>query len=160
MRDILCDFADITHYTAAVQAGKAAGIQVTIATPRIQKPGEMGLFRRMAKDAPSAVLVRNLAGLRFFGELGLPCRADFSFNVTNELSAHWLMSRGARSVTASFDLNRDQLRDLVAAVPPDWLEVVIHQHMPMFHMEHCVFCSVLSPAPTRPTAAAPATIMR
>jgi len=23
--------------------------------------------------------------------------------------------------------------------------VVIHQHMPMFHMEHCVFCAVLSP---------------
>jgi putative protease len=30
-------------------------------------------------------------------------------------------------------------------VPPHWLEVVIHQHMPMFHMEHCVFCAVLSP---------------
>ena len=30
-------------------------------------------------------------------------------------------------------------------VPPAWLEVVIHQHMPMFHMEHCVFCAVLSP---------------
>jgi putative protease len=24
------------------------------------------------------------------------------------------------------------------------LEVVVHQHMPMFHMEFCVFCSVLS----------------
>jgi putative protease len=35
--------------------------------------------------------------------------------------------------------------DLVAAVPPSWLEVVVHQHMPMFHMEHCVFCAVLSP---------------
>jgi putative protease len=42
-------------------------------------------------------------------------------------------------------LNRDQLLDLVEAVPPAWLEVVIHQHMPMFHMEHCVFCAVLSP---------------
>jgi putative protease len=30
-------------------------------------------------------------------------------------------------------------------VPPQWLEVVVHQHMPMFHMEHCVFCAVLSP---------------
>ena len=34
--------------------------------------------------------------------------------------------------------------DLVAACPPEWLEIVLHQHMPMFHMEHCVFCSVLS----------------
>jgi putative protease len=42
-------------------------------------------------------------------------------------------------------LNRDQLLDLVDAVSPASLEVVIHQHMPMFHMEHCVFCAVLSP---------------
>ena len=48
-------------------------------------------------------------------------------------------------VTASYDLNVDQLVDLIAAVPPDWLEVVIHQQIPMFHMEHCVFCAFLSP---------------
>jgi putative protease len=30
-------------------------------------------------------------------------------------------------------------------MPSNWLEIVIHQHMPMFHMEHCVFCSVMSP---------------
>jgi putative protease len=33
-------------------------------------------------------------------------------------------------------LNRDQLLDLVNAVPSGCLEIVIHQHMPMFHMEH------------------------
>ena len=26
-----------------------------------------------------------------------------------------------------------------------WLEVVIHQQIPMFHMEHCVYCAFLSP---------------
>ena len=70
---------------------------------------------------------------------------DFSLNATNELTVDYLQARGAERVTASYDLNRDQLLDLVAAVPPAWLEVVIHQHMPMFHMEHCVFCAVLSP---------------
>ena len=48
-------------------------------------------------------------------------------------------------MTASYDLNREQLLALVALTPADRLEVVIHQHMPMFHMEHCVFCAVLSP---------------
>ena len=55
------------------------------------------------------------------------------------------MGQGAERVTASYDLNREQLLDLVEATPPEWLEVVVHQHMPMFHMEHCVFCAVLSP---------------
>jgi len=27
---------------------------------------------------------------------------------------------------------------------PRWFEITIHQHMPMFHMEHCVFCAFLS----------------
>jgi len=30
-------------------------------------------------------------------------------------------------------------------VPAAVLEPVIHQRMPLFHMEHCVFCAVLSP---------------
>jgi putative protease len=55
----------------------------------------------------------------------------------------------------SYDLNRDQLLDLVDAVPPGWLEVVIHQHMPMFHMEHCVFCAVLSPGTNKTNCGRP-----
>src|SRR6201988_3267738 len=37
-----------------------------------------------------------------------------------------------------------QLEALLKAAPPHWFEVTIHQHMPMFHMEHCVFCAFLS----------------
>jgi putative protease len=33
---------------------------------------------------------------------------------------------------------------LLQGAPPAWFEVTIHQHMPMFHMEHCVFCAFLS----------------
>jgi putative protease len=58
-------------------------------------------------------------------------------------------------VTVSYDLNRDQMLDLLDTVPPDWLEVVIHQHMPMFHMEHCVFCAVLSPGTNKTNCGRP-----
>ena len=44
---------------------------------------------------------------------------------------------------------------LVDAVPPEWLEVVVHQHMPMFHMEHCVFCAVLSPGTNKTNCGRP-----
>jgi putative protease len=65
------------------------------------------------------------------------------------------MEQGVDRVTASYDLNREQLLGLVAATPPDWLEVVIHQHMPMFHMEHCVFCAVLSPGTNKTNCGRP-----
>ena len=51
---------------------------------------------------------------------------------------------GLERVTVSCDLNLQQLLDLSDASPCDRLEVVLHQHMPLFHMEHCLFCALLS----------------
>ncbi|MCR9199493.1 MAG: U32 family peptidase [Planctomycetaceae bacterium] len=152
---VYVDFADIREYRQAVQLGRDAGRDVWPATPRIQKPGEIGLFRAMQKHDPPGVLVRNLAGLAFFQKAGLPVVGDFSFNVTNELTADYLIGQGLQRVAASYDMNRDQLLDLVQVVPPQWLEIVIHQHMPMFHMEHCVFCSVLSPGTNKTNCGRP-----
>ncbi len=149
-RRIAVDFQDIREYREAVVIARESAAEIWLATPRIQKPEESGLFRALLKHGADGILVRNLGGLWFFANEGVPFVADFSLNVTNELTAQFVIERGARRVTASYDLNRDQLLDLVAACPPEWLEVVIHQHMPMFHMEHCVFCAVLSPG-TNPT---------
>jgi putative protease len=33
---------------------------------------------------------------------------------------------------------------LLRTAPPAWFELTIHQHMPMFHMEHCLFCAFLT----------------
>ena len=99
--------------------------------------------------------MRNLSGLRYFTERDIPVVADYSLNATNELTADYLRSSGAGRVTASYDLNREQLLGLVRAVPPQWLEVVVHQHMPMFHMEHCVFCAVLSPGTNKTNCGRP-----
>ena len=56
----------------------------SFATPRIQKPGEMGLFGALAKQQPDAVLVRNLSGLEYFVARGLPSVADFSLYVVSD----------------------------------------------------------------------------
>jgi putative protease len=142
---VYVDFADIREYREAVQVAHQASANILLATPRIQKPGEAGIFRALGKHGADGMLVRNLAGLRYFVEQGLPVVADFSLNCANELTANWLQEQGARTISPSYDLNREQLLELVAAVPASWLECVIHQHMPMFHMEHCVFCAMLSP---------------
>jgi U32 family peptidase len=145
VRDVIVDFADIRQYGKAVELARSADASIYLATLRIHKPGEDGLFKAMEKRNANGWLVRNLAALRFAKSAGIPFVCDFSLNVTNPLTAEQLMLWGARRVTASYDLNRDQLIELTQQTPASWLEVVIHQHMPMFHMEHCVFCSVLSP---------------
>jgi putative protease len=154
-RSLSADFADIRQYREAVELAHARGATIQLATPRIQKPDEMGIFRLMVKAEPDGVLVRNVGGLQFFREQGLPIIGDFSLNVTNERTAAFFMEEGLARVTASYDLNREQLLALVAATPPEWLEVVVHQHMPMFHMEHCVFCAVLSPGTNKTNCGRP-----
>lgn len=152
---VYADFQDIREYKHAVPLAHEKGAKIFLVTPRIQKPGEMGIFKAMAKHAPDGIVVRNLSGLRFFTELGLPCVADFSFNAANELTVEDLRRRGAIRISPSYDLNRDQLLVMAQNCAAHLLEPVIHQHMPMFHMEHCVFCSVLSPGTNKTNCGRP-----
>lgn len=143
-RRVAVELHDIRLHREAVAMARAASAEVFLATPRIEKPGEAAITAALLKHEPDGLLVRHLAAVRLAAERGVRFVADFSLNATNPLSVAMLRGMGAERVTASYDLNREQVLDLVAAVPPGDLEVVIHQHMPMFHMEHCVFCAVLS----------------
>jgi putative protease len=147
IRTIYADYQDIKEYQNAVLAASRAptGATIHLATPRIEKPGEANLFVYLARQGAQGLLVRNAGGLRFCAERGIPFVVDFSLNAANPLTVELLKRFGAERVTASYDLNVEQLLDLLDAIPPSWLEIVIHQHIPMFHMEHCVFCAFLSP---------------
>lgn len=152
---VYVDFHDIRLYRSAVEEARCNGVPIYLATPRIQKPGEAGIFRVLNRHGADGFLVRNLAGIRFCRENQIAAIGDFSLNVANELTAADLMQRGLQRVTASYDLNREQLLEMVNQTPPQWLETVIHQHMPMFHMEHCVFCAVISPGTNKTNCGRP-----
>ena len=159
-RRLVVDFADIREYRPAVRSARDGGASIYLATPRIQKPGEIGIFHALARHQADGILVRNLAGLDFFTNRDVPCVTDYSLNAANELTVAYLREQGALRITASYDLNRDQLIDMARHSRVDLLEVVIHQHMPMFHMEHCVFCSVLSPGTNKTNCGRPCDIHR
>lgn len=146
LETVYCDFEDTRRYREAVLRARNAGVRVGLSTLRIIKPGEEGFLRPIVSAEPDAVLARNLASLDYFRET-LPNAAligDFSLNVANEITADLLIREGFSRLTPSFDLNWDQLAAMVERADPGWFEPVIHQHMPMFHMEHCVFAAFLS----------------
>jgi putative protease len=114
-----------------------------VAPPRIFKAGEEWILKQVRSCEADGYLARNYDHLNFFAD----CRriGDFSLNVANGLAADYFKNRiGLERLTASYDLNIGQLEALLKSAPPQWFEVTIHQHMPMFHMEHCVFCAFLS----------------
>ncbi len=142
---IYCDFEDPMRYRDGVRRVRqfGPGRTVFVAPPRLFKTGEEWILKQVRSSEADGYLVRNYDGLSFFA--GERCVGDFSFNVANPLAAAYFKERYAlERVTASYDLNASQLEALLRAAPPAWFEVTIHQHMPMFHMEHCVFCAFLS----------------
>jgi putative protease len=143
---LYCDFEDVRKYAQAVPIARVYGLPIALATTRIIKPGEEGLLKQVAAANPDAILVRNLAGLSFFREQfpHLPLLGDYSLNVANELTAGLFLRHGLQRLVPSYDLNWNQLRAMLTRIDPAYFEAVIHQHMPMFHMEHCVFCHTLS----------------
>ena len=144
--EMYVDFEDIRRYKDAVAKVResANGAQIFLATPRIQKAGEQGFFRLIENAAPDGVLIRNLGAIAHFKNSGLRRIGDFSLNVANPLTAAFFIDQGLERVTISYDLNIEQVLDLLNAAPPGWFELTIHQHMPMFHMEHCVFAAFMS----------------
>jgi putative protease len=150
---IYCEFEDPKRYREAVTLfhtarGCESAIRnpqsaIIVAPPRITKPGEEWILNQVRSCNADGYLVRNYDHLKFFAD----CRrvGDFSLNVANPLTAEYFMERhGLERVTASYDLNTEQLTALLQGAPPEWFEITLHQHMPMFHMEHCVFCAFLS----------------
>ncbi|MGA2233161.1 MAG: U32 family peptidase [Tepidisphaeraceae bacterium] len=145
-RMIYCEFEDVRNYPEAVKRARAAGAPIAIATVRVIKPPELGLLRAAATPQPDAILIRNLAALSYFAQEfpAIPLIADYSLNIANELTAAIFARNGIRRMTPSYDLNWKQMAQLFSRFAPAWFEAVIHQHMPMFHMEHCVFANTLS----------------
>jgi putative protease len=149
VRTVYCEFENPKHYRETVRAFRdlAAGTpgkpEIWVAPPRIFLPGEDWIIKQVRSCEADGYLVRNPDHLRAFA--GDRKRGDFSLNVANPWSAeHFIGVCGLERVTASYDLNAGQLAALLRDSPPDWYDITVHQRMPMFHMNHCVFCAFLS----------------
>ena len=140
------DFTDISRYPDFVPALRAEfpDVQIALATLRIMKPHEEGYFKFYRAAQPDAVLVRNLGAARCFRSTGIPMIGDFSLNAANPLSVHFWQRFGMQAITVSYDLDSSQITDLLRTGCGPALELTLHQHIPLFHTEHCVFCTFLS----------------
>ncbi len=146
--EVELDFMERVGLGRAVEWARERGLSVTVATTRVQKPGEAGIDDHTRRLRPDAVLVRHWGGLETFAAAAPAERpvvhGDFSLNVTNSVTARHLLAIGCATVTAAHDLDERQLFALLSAVPADRVTVVVHHHVPTFHTEHCVYAHTLS----------------
>jgi len=149
---IYADFEFIKQFPDAIALCRAAGKRIALATPRIHMPGENGYHRNILKLQPDAVLVRNTGALYFYLKERMEkpdavhpqLIGDFSLNVANHKTVDLFREAGCDWITPSYDLNIQQMVDMLRLADTSRLEIVIHQHLPMFHTEHCVYCTFMS----------------
>ncbi|MGC6482404.1 MAG: DUF3656 domain-containing U32 family peptidase [Synechococcus sp.] len=142
---VVADLEQPRELKQAVALGRGQWAEgLRLAGPRITRPDEAWTLEPLMRAEPDGYLVRNADQLEQLTPLA-PCHGDFSLNTANPLTLHWYRELwGLERLTASYDLNLMQLLALAAGTNPRWLEVTLHQHMPLFHMEHCLFCAFLS----------------
>lgn len=143
IQTVYCEFEDPRAYRQAVELTRqSSNAEIWVAPPRITKPGEQWILEQVRRSNADGYLIRNYDHLKYFEQnrkIG-----DFSLNIANAITADYFKQFGLERLTASYDLNIEQLTQLIKNCPSDWFEITIHQHIPMFHMEHCVFCAFLS----------------
>jgi putative protease len=141
---VFLDFEFGREYGPSVEILRQKNIKVGIATTRILKPNEYYNFKVIERANPDVILCRNLGAVQYFSESRFELRGDFSLNVTNSIAHQYLSEKKLKTICASYDLNSKQLEDLIKNCDSNTVEVTIHQYMPSFHMEHCVFAAFLS----------------
>ncbi len=144
--EVELDWMELVGLGKAVDRARARGLRVGVATVRVQKPGEERIDAHLARLEPDHVLVRSWGSLAYFESLAKRpvLHGDFSLNVTNSITAAWVLRRQLATITASHDLDREQLFALLGAAAPGRVAVTIHHHIPTFHTEHCVYAHLLS----------------
>ena len=167
--EVIVDFLEINGIRKAVsrirEIKSSHDLRVVVASPRIIKPGEEGILQTLLKTKPDGLLVRSTGLLHRLMKLGGTGRTvsikdsegtkevtipeligDFSLNAANAISAYELLESGLSRITAAYDLSGNAITELATLLGnrASQLEVVVHQHMPIFHTEHCVFARFLS----------------
>lgn len=144
---IILDFEFGRDYQSSMEKLRTLNLKIGIATTRILKPQEYTNLKIIAGLKPDMILARNLGAIHYFQKIN-PFQGqllgDFSLNVTNHLTADYLLAKNLTSLCLSYDLNQNQVSEILKNSTPEKLEITVHQFMPSFHMEHCVFAAFLS----------------
>ncbi|MBQ9648495.1 MAG: U32 family peptidase, partial [Oscillospiraceae bacterium] len=109
------------------------------ALPRIYRTGDEALLRHRLREAirrgVSAVGVGNLGHLALARDFDLEKRGDLSLNVFNSAALRFLKDQGLDTAAVSFELRREQVRDLQKCLP---CEAVVYGRLPLMITENRV----------------------
>jgi len=112
----------------ALEIAGEEGIKVLLEAPRILLQEDMGLIRDILEIAGEGrlhgIIVNDYGSLRLVKEMGFRMWGGSGLNVTNSLAAKFLIENGLERITASQELQIDNLETLLASGAET--EVMVH----------------------------------
>lgn len=134
------------HLEEAHSICSAQGARLALSTPRIMHECDWPTFQPLWEKAQTlpldGVLVSNLGCLECAARNhSLPFYTDFSLNAFNNLTAYYLLQKGARRVTLSTELTLGQVREITGHDLP--VEVLVHGAVPLMVSAYCAPGGVL-----------------
>ena len=109
------------------------------ALPRICRDSEerdlLRLLERAKEKGCTSLSVQNIGQVRLGQRLGLKARGDFGLNIFNSHALAQCRDWGLRSACLSFELRREQLRDLRKCLP---CEAIVYGRLPLMVTENCL----------------------
>ncbi len=105
--------------------------------PRIFRTADEPVFRDILQRHPevASAAIGNLGHLAIVKGLGKTLRGDFGLNVYNSRAVRFWQEQGLSSVTASFELRWQQVRDLGKYAD---CEALVYGRLPLMITENCV----------------------
>ena len=105
--------------------------------PRVWRDGDEAGFRRILETTPSlsAVSIGNAGHMAIVEGLPLERRGDFGLNVFNSRAVAFWQGQGLDSVTVSFELRHQQVRELRKYLP---CEGIVYGRLPLMVTENCM----------------------
>ncbi len=105
--------------------------------PRVWRDGDEAGFRKILETTPalSAVSIGNAGHMAIVEGLPLERRGDFGLNVFNSRAVAFWQGQGLDSVTVSFELRHQQVRELRKYLP---CEGIVYGRLPLMVTENCM----------------------
>ena len=105
--------------------------------PRVWRNGDEAVFRKILETTPalSAVSIGNAGHMAIVEGLPLEKRGDFGLNVFNSRAVDFWRQQGLDSVTVSFELRHQQVRELRKYLP---CEGIVYGRLPLMVTENCM----------------------
>ena len=140
LTDALADGAEMIYVPIELLPGLkdyCGKAKLCAVLPRVWRDGDEAGFRKILETTPalSAVSIGNAGNMAIVEGLPLERRGDFGLNVFNSRAVAFWQEQGLDSVTVSFELRHQQVRELRKYLP---CEGIVYGRLPLMVTENCM----------------------